>query len=86
MLFLLAFGLLLIYGVLAAIADRMWGGTTTLKPWGMFIIGPLGLLFACAGGLGIRYWYLRRKLRPLAPTSSRLTHAVRRLFHANRYG
>ena len=84
-LFVFALGLLLVYGVVATLADRWWVGYTMLQPWGIAILGPVGLLFTWAGGLGIRYWYLRRKLQPLQPTSSRLTHAVRRLFHADRY-
>jgi hypothetical protein len=80
-LFVLAFGLLLTYGLVAGAVDRAVFGGRTVKMWGFYVLGPVALLFDWAGVLGLRYWHLQRTGRGLPPTSSKLVATVRRLFH-----
>lgn len=82
----LAFGLLLAGCALGLLGDRMTGGTTWLSLRAIVVLLLVGSVFAWAGALGLWYAYLRSHRLPLPPTTSRATHAVRRLFRVRSGG
>ena len=80
-LLVLALGLALAGGAAGLLGDRITGGTTGLKLPHIVALLLAGSVFTWAGIVGLRYRLLQRRRHPLPPTSSRVVHAVRVLFH-----
>jgi hypothetical protein len=77
----LGFGLLLGQGLVRAAVDRYLYDDQTVKLWGFVVLTPVAIAFVAAGSIGIRYWWLERKGRPLRDTDNRTILFLRMLFH-----
>ena len=79
--FLIGFGLLLGQGLVRGVVGRVLYGDQTVKLWGYFVLTPVTIASVTAGLIGIRYWWLERKGRPLPDTDNRTILFLRTLFH-----